>query len=40
MIDTIGHYQESGVQLFICSVYRNERESLELLASDVMPHFV
>jgi F420-dependent oxidoreductase-like protein len=37
--DVIGRYRDSGVQLFICSTYKNDPETLELLASDVMPHF-
>ena len=38
-VDLVGRYQEAGVQLFIRSLYRNDRESMELLASEVMPHF-
>ena len=38
-VDLVGRYQAVGVQLFICSLYKNDEESLELLASDVMPHF-
>jgi F420-dependent oxidoreductase-like protein len=38
-IDLIGEYQDAGVQLLINSDYRNDAESHELLASDVMPHF-
>jgi F420-dependent oxidoreductase-like protein len=38
MVDLIGRYRDIGVQMFICSVHKNDRESLELLASDVMPH--
>jgi F420-dependent oxidoreductase-like protein len=37
--DLIGHYQDAGVQLFICSAYRNDAETLELLASDIVPRF-
>jgi len=37
--DLIGRYRDSGVQLFICSTYKNDAETLELLSSDVMPHF-
>jgi F420-dependent oxidoreductase-like protein len=40
LIDIIGRYQDIGVQLFICSVHKNDPDSLELLASDIMPHFV
>ena len=39
-IDLIGQYQDSGVQLLINSDYRNDAETNELLASEVMPHFV
>ncbi len=38
-VDLVGRYRDVGVQLFICSLYKNDEESLELLASDVMPHF-
>jgi hypothetical protein len=38
-IDLIGQYQEAGVQLLINSDYRNDAETNELLASDVMLHF-
>jgi F420-dependent oxidoreductase-like protein len=38
-IDLIGQYQDAGVQLLINSDYRNDIETNELLASDVMPHF-
>ncbi|MBM2847430.1 MAG: class F420-dependent oxidoreductase [Anaerolineales bacterium] len=38
-VDLVGRYQDVGVQLFICSLYKNDEESLELLASDIMPHF-
>jgi hypothetical protein len=38
-IDLIGRYRDVGVQLFIFSAYKNDRETLELFASDVMPHF-
>ena len=38
-IDLIGRYQDAGVQLLINSDYRNDPETNELLASDVMPHF-
>jgi F420-dependent oxidoreductase-like protein len=37
--DLIGQYRESGVDTFICSTFRNDPETLELLASDVMPKF-
>ncbi len=35
----VGRYQEAGVQTFITSFWRNDAESMELLATDVMPHF-
>ena len=38
-IDLIGRYQDAGVQLLINSDYRNDIETHELFASDVMPHF-
>lgn len=38
-IDLIGRYKEAGVQMFICSFYKNDAESMELLASEIMPHF-
>jgi len=38
-VDLIGQYREAGVQLLINSDYRNDAETHELLASDVMPHF-
>ncbi|HEY1931556.1 MAG TPA: LLM class F420-dependent oxidoreductase [Acetobacteraceae bacterium] len=37
--DLIGRYQDAGVQLFISSSFRNDQETFELLAADVMPHF-
>jgi F420-dependent oxidoreductase-like protein len=39
VVDLIGRYQDAGVQLFICSTYKNDVETLDLLAADVMPHF-
>jgi F420-dependent oxidoreductase-like protein len=38
-IDLIGQYQDAGVQLLINSDYRNDAETNELLASDIMPRF-
>jgi len=38
-IDLIGQYQDAGVELLINSDYRNDAESRELFASDIMPHF-
>ena len=37
--DLIGQYRDAGVQLLISSTYKNDHETLELLAADVMPHF-
>jgi alkanesulfonate monooxygenase SsuD/methylene tetrahydromethanopterin reductase-like flavin-dependent oxidoreductase (luciferase family) len=39
VIDLIGRYQDAGVQLLISGAYKNDRETLELLAADVMPRF-
>ena len=38
-VDLFGQYQDAGTQLLIVSSYKNEAESLQLLASDVMPKF-
>jgi hypothetical protein len=38
-IDFVGQYEEAGVQMLINSDYRNDQETHELMASDVMPHF-
>jgi F420-dependent oxidoreductase-like protein len=38
-IDLIGVYRDAGVQLLINSDYRNDIETHELMASEVMPHF-
>ena len=38
-IDLVGQYRDVGVQLLINSDYRNDMESLELFASEIMPHF-
>ena len=37
--DLIGRYRDAGVQLLISSSFRNDQETFELLASDVMPQF-
>jgi len=37
--DLIGRYRDAGVQLLISSAYKNDTETLELLAADVMPGF-
>jgi F420-dependent oxidoreductase-like protein len=38
-IDLVGQYQDAGVQLLISSAYKNDVETHELLASDIMPRF-
>jgi len=38
--DLIGKYRDAGVGLFIASAYKNDAETLELLAADIMPSFV
>lgn len=38
-IDLVGQYQEAGVDLLINSDLRNDAETRDLFASDVMPHF-
>jgi F420-dependent oxidoreductase-like protein len=38
-IDLIGVYRDAGVDLLINSDYRNDRETHELIAAEVMPHF-
>jgi F420-dependent oxidoreductase-like protein len=37
--DLIGRYRDAGVQLLISSAYKNDTETVELLAADVMPGF-
>ncbi|MFI5031260.1 MAG: LLM class F420-dependent oxidoreductase [Reyranellales bacterium] len=37
--DLVGKYREAGTQLLISSAHKNDAETLELLASDVMPKF-
>jgi F420-dependent oxidoreductase-like protein len=37
--DLVGRYRNAGVQLLISSAYKNDAETLELLAADVMPKF-
>jgi alkanesulfonate monooxygenase SsuD/methylene tetrahydromethanopterin reductase-like flavin-dependent oxidoreductase (luciferase family) len=39
VVDLIGRYREAGVQLLINSDYRNDLETHELMAAEVMPHF-
>jgi F420-dependent oxidoreductase-like protein len=37
--DLVGKYKDAGSQLLISSAWRNDAETLELLAADVMPRF-
>ena len=39
MIDLVGGYQDVGSQLMIFSSYKNDAETIELFASEVMPKF-
>jgi F420-dependent oxidoreductase-like protein len=39
-IDLVGRFRDAGVQLLINSDYRNDRETLEIFASDIMPLYV
>ena len=36
-VDLAGRYRDVGVHLMICSAYKNDAETLELLATEVMP---
>ena len=38
--DLVGQYAEAGAQLLISSAFKNDVETLELLATEIMPHFV
>jgi F420-dependent oxidoreductase-like protein len=38
--DLIGRFRDIGVQMLICSFVKNDWETMELLASEVMPNFV
>ena len=38
-IDQIAQHRDAGVQLLINSDYRNDMETHELMAAEVMPHF-
>lgn len=38
-VELVGRYHDVGVQMMITGIYKNDRETLELLASDVMPKF-
>jgi alkanesulfonate monooxygenase SsuD/methylene tetrahydromethanopterin reductase-like flavin-dependent oxidoreductase (luciferase family) len=37
--DLAGRYQQAGVDLLISSAFKNDAETLELIAADVIPHF-
>jgi F420-dependent oxidoreductase-like protein len=39
VMEVLGRYQEIGIQLFIANIYKNDTETEELLATEVMPHF-
>jgi F420-dependent oxidoreductase-like protein len=38
--DLVGRYQQAGTQMLISSAYRNDAETLEILARDIMPGFL
>ena len=39
VIDLVGGYQDVGTQMLIFSSYKNDVETLELFAEEVMPKF-
>ena len=39
IVEIMGRYQEIGIQLFIANIYKNDAETEELLATEVMPQF-
>jgi alkanesulfonate monooxygenase SsuD/methylene tetrahydromethanopterin reductase-like flavin-dependent oxidoreductase (luciferase family) len=39
-LDTVCGYRDAGAKMLVSSVHRNDPETLELLAAEVMPHFV
>jgi F420-dependent oxidoreductase-like protein len=39
VIDLVGSYQDVGSQMMILSSYKNDKETLELFAAEVMPKF-
>ena len=39
-IDLMGQYRDPGVHLLINSDYLNDRETLGIIASDIMSHFI
>ena len=38
-VDLVGQYQDVGSQIFIFSAYKNDRQTLDLFADEVMPQF-
>ena len=38
-VELIGRYEKAGTQMIICSILRNDQESLELLTTDVKAQF-
>lgn len=38
-VDLIAQYRDAGVHLLINSDYRNDQETHELFAAEIMPHF-
>ena len=38
-VDLVGQYQDAGSQMFVFSAYKNDRETLDLFADEVMPRF-
>jgi F420-dependent oxidoreductase-like protein len=39
VVETLGRYHEIGIQLFISNTYKNDAETDELLATEVIPRF-
>jgi hypothetical protein len=39
MVDMVGAYRDAGSQMVITSFFRNDPETQELMASEVMPKF-
>lgn len=39
VIDLAGRYRDVGIDMLVFSAWRNDRETLELMASDVLPKF-
>ena len=37
--EIVGRYAEAGVQLLISSIYKNDPETQELLASEILPAY-